>query len=850
MSNDYDYSNIDNYRMKSDIGEGNFGKVKLAIFEPTGEEFAIKILNKKKISKMKNKMQRENEILTKLNHINVVFVYKIIETEKNIYIIQEYCKLGELFDYIVRKEKLKEKEASVFFYQLINGVEYIHSKGIAHRDLKPENLLLTEDKVLKIIDFGLCHEFNENEFLKTKCGSPSYAAPEIISMPNYDGFKIDIWCCGIILYAMLCGYLPFEGDSESENESDGDNAELFKNILECEPELPDSLSNISKDLITKILNPIPEERISIENIKKHPFYLKGKKLCNIDYASCEKEIIKARENFNKISHFERKDSFTKKNNKDKNKRNANTIEENNKHKDNNSIETIDKNNGNNTIIKDNSYIVKTSENNDKDKDSKVKLFLFSQRTMHNHKNDINSFKKFNPINLHNYNQKKIDIISNKIDQILKTDINETNHFGLPYIGLKDAKIIFNYLLSKKLNQNQDKINSNYSINARPEFEQVRYLNKYKSPIKYGPMMPSKINRNSLESKINSSSRNREPNLNNHYQIHDQLIYDKIKHKLENNDLTIHSNINLRIYSPKNNGNIYNGINTYDSGNLTLSLNNEASIRRRKFNKYNYDYDYNFSTSSNKNIFTKESYGSPSNNTNSININQLKTISPSNIYSNRNVNPIFKKYSCNNTNCKSPEIKSIYNNIKINININSNTINKSEDKKKKYLNSLKFNEVSGTNENNYKTIIQQQNSSKKLLTEINNSNDGKEHAFKNIEISPKKSSESPNERKEICVPKYKKYNNENNNNDKLQSSIEDEAKSKAKKNLGKIKLKIKKSDNNRESIDRKELLRYLLFNNFNKNNKNKNEDLLNLNNHFLPKLKEHLNNLNYNSEKNM
>ena len=846
MSNDYDYSNIDNYRMKSVIGEGNFGKVKLAIFEPTGEQFAIKILNKKKISKMKNKMQRENEILTKLNHINVVFVYKIIETEKNIYIIQEYCKLGELFDYIVKKEKLDEKEASIFFYQLINGVEYIHSKGIAHRDLKPENLLLTEDKVLKIIDFGLCHEFNENEFLKTKCGSPSYAAPEIISMPNYDGFKIDIWCCGIILYAMLCGYLPFEGDSESENESESDNTELFKNILECEPELPDSLSNISKDLIMKILNPIPEERISIKNIKKHPFYLKGKKLCKIDYASCEKEIIKVRENFNKINHIESKGSFKKNNNSNKSKRNINTIEENNKYLDNNSIETLDKNNCSSSINKDNSYIVKTTENVDKDKDSKAKLFLFSQKSMHKHKNDINSFKKFNPINLHNYNQKKLDIISNKIDQILKTDINENNHFGLPYIGLKDAKIIFNFLLSKK---NQDKINNNNTINANPEFEQIKYLNKYKSPIKFGPVIPSKISRNSLGVKINSCTKNRETNISSQYQIHDQLIYDKIKNKLENNDLNIHNNINLRIYSPKSNGYIYNGINTYDSGNLTLSLNNERSIRRRKFNKYNYDYDYNFSTSSNKNIFTKESYIEPSNNTNSMNINQLKTIAPNNIYSNRSINPIFKKYNGNNINCKSPEIKSIYNNIKINININSNTIDKNEDRKKKYLNSLKFNEVVGNNENNYKIIIQQKKSSKKLLTEINNYDDDKEQAFKNIEISPKKSNESPKEKKEISAPKYKKNNNENGNNDKLHSSIEDEPKSKTKNILGRIKLKIKNNDNNRETIDKKDLLRYLLFNNFNKNSKNKNEDLLTLNKNFLPKLKDHYN-LNYNSENNI
>ena len=232
----------------------------------------------------------------------------------------------------------------------------------------------------------------------------------------------------------------------------------------------------------------------------------------------------------------------------------------------------------------------------------------------------------------------------------------------------------------------------------------------------------------------------------------------------------------------------------------------------------------------------------------MSINQLKTIAPNNIFSNKNFNSILKNYYGNDTNYKSPEIKSIYNNIKINININSNTINKSEDKKKKYLNSLKFNEVVGNND--YKTIIQKKKSSKKLLTEINNNEDDKKQAFKNIEMSPNKNSESPKERKEISAPKYKKNNNENNNNDKLHSSIEDETKSKTKNNLGRIKLKIKNSDNNRESIDKKELLKFLLFNNFNKNKKNKNEDLLTLNKNFLPKLKDHLNNFNYNNESNI
>ena len=184
------YIQIKNYILKEDIGEGNFGKVKLGVSKTTNEEYAIKIINKDQIKiKMKNKIFRENEVITKFNHINVIFVFEIIEDPENYYIIMEYCKRGELFDYIVDHERLTEDEAAIFFYQLINGVEYIHSKGIAHRDLKPENLLLTKDKTLKIIDFGLSHEFTgNNDLLKTKCGSPSYASPEILSGKPYDGF--------------------------------------------------------------------------------------------------------------------------------------------------------------------------------------------------------------------------------------------------------------------------------------------------------------------------------------------------------------------------------------------------------------------------------------------------------------------------------------------------------------------------------------------------------------------------------------------------------------------------------------------------------------------------------------
>ena len=863
MSNDY--SNINNYIIKKEIGEGNFGKVKLAIFKQTGEEFAIKILNKEKIKKqMKNVMLRENEIITKLNHINIVFVYKIIETQEDYYIIMEYCKLGELFDYIVKKKRLDEEEASIFFYQLINGVEYIHSKGIAHRDLKPENLLLTEDKILKIIDFGLSHEFNEEEFLKTKCGSPSYAAPEIIARPNYDGFKIDIWCCGIILYAMLCGYLPFEGDSESES----NNIELFKNILECEPELPDFLSDISKDLIYQILNPDPEERITIKEIKKHPFYLKGKKLCKIDYNSYE-DVIKTRESFYKNNNDKKnnkninnlikiKNSFLE-NNKDKNYKNYNNIttEGNIQSNGKNSIENWTNNKYKYTIYDENNF--PSSIENNIDKVTKVKLKLLSLKSNNRQKNEINSFKKkYNPINLHNYKSKRMDNINinNKLNQILVTEANEIPHFGLPFIGLRDT--FFNNLLSKKKKSIDS--NNNNSLNIRKTEEENNILNYSKSPIKFGPQIPSKINKNSLEYKANSCSKSRKPNLIKNNRDQNQYLFENMK-------------LNININKNKNNTKITNGANTYIHGNLALSLTNEKNMnRRKKFNRYNYDYHYNFNTSPNRKLLIKETYNNTLNNTN----NNMNII-PTNIKnSEQNIKTILKKYSRGDdkNNCKSPEIKSIFNNIKINININSKTVDKVKEKNQAHLKTLNSN---NNVKYSYNIDIPKNFLDKKLYIITDANKDINNDAFRSIVISPNKNyinkSERSNKRKGISLPKN---NNKNTNynlskiiqnvkygnkkdlkNDMIKknksyvdnhSTIENNDSGIIKKNRDGIKI-INNENNAKDKRKNKEdLLRYILFNtkNYQHNNKNNILTLNNINNYYLPKLNDHI--YNHYSEK--
>ena len=264
---------IGNYLIKKTIGKGTFGKVKLGIYLPRHKKVAIKVLEKKRLKEEDDiiRLKREFEMLSQFNHPNVITVSEIFETNYAYFTVMELCEGGELFNYIVMNNVLSEEKSAFFYYQLINGLEYIHSLGIVHRDLKPENLLLTKDHILKIIDFGLSNYFKNDQIklLETPCGSPCYASPEMLSGENYDGFKIDIWATGIILFAMLCGFLPFD---------DKDNNKLFKKILECKINFPKTLSHDSKDLLKRILVLDPEKRISIKEIKKHPFYIKGKEL--------------------------------------------------------------------------------------------------------------------------------------------------------------------------------------------------------------------------------------------------------------------------------------------------------------------------------------------------------------------------------------------------------------------------------------------------------------------------------------------------------------------------------------------------------------------------------------------
>jgi len=256
---------IGQYVLGKNLGIGAFGKVKLATHSVSGHKVAVKILNKAKIKQlgMEEKVQREINILHLCTHPHIIRLYEVIDTPTDIFLVNEYVSGGELFDYIVSKGRLSSDEARNFFHQIVSGVEYCHFQKIVHRDLKPENLLLDSNLNIKIADFGLSNLMRDGDFLRTSCGSPNYAAPEVISGHLYAGPEVDVWSCGVILYALLCGSLPFDDESIPN---------LFKKIKSGMYSLPSHLSQLARNLIPRMLEVDPMKRITIPEIRLHPWF--------------------------------------------------------------------------------------------------------------------------------------------------------------------------------------------------------------------------------------------------------------------------------------------------------------------------------------------------------------------------------------------------------------------------------------------------------------------------------------------------------------------------------------------------------------------------------------------------
>ncbi|MFS8007844.1 putative protein kinase CAMK-CAMKL-CHK1 family [Helianthus anomalus] len=253
---------VGKYEVGRTIGEGTFAKVKFARNSETGEPVALKILDKEKVVKHKMAELIKMEIATMklIKHPNVVRLYEVMGSKTKIFIVLEFVTGGELFDKIVNHGRMHEDEARKYFQQLINAVDYCHSRGVYHRDLKPENLLLDASGNLKVSDFGLSalsRQVRDDGLLHTTCGTPNYVAPEVLNDRGYDGATADLWSCGVILFVLLAGYLPFD-DSNLIN--------LYKKISAAEFTCPPWISFSARKLITRILDPNPMTRITIPEL--------------------------------------------------------------------------------------------------------------------------------------------------------------------------------------------------------------------------------------------------------------------------------------------------------------------------------------------------------------------------------------------------------------------------------------------------------------------------------------------------------------------------------------------------------------------------------------------------------
>lgn len=281
------------YEMGRLLGKGTFAKVYYGKQIATGESVAIKVINKDQVKKegMMEQIKREISVMRLVRHPNIVELKEVLATKTKIFFVMEYVRGGELFAKVA-KGRLKEDQARKYFQQLISAVDFCHSRGVSHRDLKPENLLLDDDENLKISDFGLSaipEQLRLDGLLHTQCGTPAYVAPEVLRKKGYDGSKADTWSCGVILYVLLAGFLPFQDENLMS---------MYNMVLRAEFQFPPWFSSDSKRLISKILVADPQKRTTISAIMRVPWFLKG-------FSPCEGKTegpVKGEENVdNKVS---------------------------------------------------------------------------------------------------------------------------------------------------------------------------------------------------------------------------------------------------------------------------------------------------------------------------------------------------------------------------------------------------------------------------------------------------------------------------------------------------------------------------------------------------------------------
>ncbi|XP_029312031.1 serine/threonine-protein kinase BRSK2 isoform X7 [Cottoperca gobio] len=256
------------YRLEKTLGKGQTGLVKLGVHCITGQKVAIKIVNREKLSEsVLMKVEREIAILKLIEHPHVLKLHDVYENNKYLYLVLEHVSGGELFDYLVKKGRLTPKEARKFFRQIISALDFCHSHSICHRDLKPENLLLDEKNNIRIADFGMASLQVGDSLLETSCGSPHYACPEVIRGEKYDGRRADVWSCGVILFALLVGALPFDHDNLRQ---------LLEKVKSGVFHMPHFIPPDCQSLLKGMIEVNPEKRLTLEAIQKHAWYLGGR----------------------------------------------------------------------------------------------------------------------------------------------------------------------------------------------------------------------------------------------------------------------------------------------------------------------------------------------------------------------------------------------------------------------------------------------------------------------------------------------------------------------------------------------------------------------------------------------
>uniref|UniRef100_A0A453EFK5 non-specific serine/threonine protein kinase n=1 Tax=Aegilops tauschii subsp. strangulata TaxID=200361 RepID=A0A453EFK5_AEGTS len=263
---------MNRYELGRMLGQGTFAKVYHARSLATNQSVAIKVIDKEKVLRvgMIDQIKREISIMRLVRHPNIVQLHEVMASKTKIYFAMEYVRGGELFARVA-KGRLKEDAARKYFQQLIGAVDFCHSRDVYHRDLKPENLLVDEHGNLKVSDFGLsalkeCQK--QDGLLHTTCGTPAYVAPEIINKKGYDGEKADIWSCGVILFVLLAGYLPFQ---------DSNLMEMYRKISKGDVRHPQWFSSDARKILSRLLDPNPNTRITMDKLIEHPWFKKGYK---------------------------------------------------------------------------------------------------------------------------------------------------------------------------------------------------------------------------------------------------------------------------------------------------------------------------------------------------------------------------------------------------------------------------------------------------------------------------------------------------------------------------------------------------------------------------------------------